>query len=443
MPPLAILTAGQTSALDKASKDAVSDIFQKNNDLINDRWLNPANSYLHSTTGRIRDDIKNGSLNEIDLGAYISVSAPLHCIDGWAYLSSAVNSLIHGDFNTARHLGYYAELRAAISILASEGIGIFGSDHYVIDINQRCLKIPGSLGTHKIVWPVLEYWAKHPSAAALIGSSVTPYGIKLEDWHRVFASSPTFPAIAENWLKNWGLDLQQLNSDHDTRNDVSYRPFRITQATPTMPVEVSEFVREFWTLFSPSGASKFDELDRYLLNKSLKAAYNALKGGKTYEDRVSFAVLNLFKDKQDAVRTSYEQFVLEDQDNLILRDANSSDPSSHPRHVFQMLSRASLLLRLATGASANLILSSGFSWHDFEFWWKGLGIDVGLWDTGNEPSSPDELWEDVKNSITEMNAWEQTVQDPTVFNMHDTNLNSKYLWTLSGTERIALWGLLR
>ena len=272
MPPLKILTAGQTLTLEKVSRSAVSDIFQKNNDLKNGRWLNPTNSYLHGTIGRIQQDIQNGSINDSDLGSYISVSAPLHCIDGWAYLSRAVNSLIHGDFNTARHLGYYAELRAAISILASEGIGILGSNHYVIDINQRCWKMPGTLGTHAIVWPVLEYWAKHPSASALIGSVVTPYGIKLEDWHRVFASSPTFPAIAENWLKNWGLDLQQLNSDHDTRNDVSYRPFRMLPVNPIVPLEISSFVREFWSLFSPSGASKFDELDRYLLNKSLQAA---------------------------------------------------------------------------------------------------------------------------------------------------------------------------
>ena len=31
------------------------------------------------------------------------------------------------------HLGYYAELRAVLAIVASEGIGIFDRLHFVID----------------------------------------------------------------------------------------------------------------------------------------------------------------------------------------------------------------------------------------------------------------------------------------------------------------------
>jgi len=443
-PTMRPLSPNQQRILNRASKKAVSDIFQRSNDCRNGQWLDLANSYLQDTIRKIEQDCNTHSINNADLGAYLSISAPLHCIDGWTYLSRSVNSLIHGDFHTARHLGYYAELRAAISILATEGIGILNYQHFVIDKNENCVLIPVSTGTHSIVWPVLDYWAQQPGAADLIGSVVMPYGVQLIDWHKEFESVTTFSAIAANWLTSWGLDLQQLNSDHHTRNAISYRPFRILSQAPTVPIEVSSFLREFWSTFSPSGISKFDELDRYLLNKSLQAADRAHAiPGLNYQERVSSTVSSLFEGKQIELVESYTNFLSEDRNSLILKYANLQDDSSHPQQVYQILSRASLLLRLATGASAELLLSSGYSWLDFEFWWKALGNDIGLWELGNELDVPDDLWEDVHNSMNEMDEWERNTPIPSTFNLHTTNTNAKNLWMLSGTERIALWGLHR
>ncbi|KAF0106436.1 MAG: hypothetical protein FD146_2607 [Anaerolineaceae bacterium] len=443
MSPMLSLSPMQINAINKASRKAVSDIFQKTNDLKNGRWLSLANSYMIDTTNQIQRDIKANSVNDADLGSYISVSAPLHCVDGWTYLSRAVNSLFQGDFNTARHLGYYAELRAAISILATEGIGILGQDHFVIDDKEKCWQVHGRNGTHKIIWPVFEYWAQQPCAAKLLGSIITPYGINLGDWHSVFSSGSTFPAIANMWLRCWGLDLQQLNTDHETRNEVSYRPFRILSTPPIIPIEISTFIREFWKLFSPSGISKFDEIDRYLLNKSLQVAHSALKDGRTYEERIGSVISAIFRDKEESVLQSYNQFLSSNKNTLVLLEANSTDASNHPRQVYQLLSRACLLLRIATGANADLILSAGISNSGFDFWWKKLGLDAGILDPDNETTSPDELWSDIETSITEVGLWETIVRDPSIYKMHTDNHNAKYFWTLSGTERIAMWGLIR
>ncbi|MBK8617356.1 MAG: hypothetical protein IPN96_09645 [Anaerolineales bacterium] len=438
------LSGNQTSFINRASRRSVSDIFQRKNDLRNGQWLRLPNSYLVDTTKKIQQDNKNSILNDEDLGAYVSISAPLHCIDGWTYLSRAVSSLIQGDFNTARHLGYYAELRGAISILATEGIAILGNDHFVIDSNERCWRIPASNGTHAIVWPVFEYWAKQTRAADLIGKIITPYGIELKDWHTVFSSGSTLPAIAEDWLVSWGLDLSQLDSDHTARNEISYRPLKISTFPPVMPLEISAFVKEFWSLFSPSGTSRFNEVDRYLLNKSLQVAHNAFDGNRPYNERVKLAVSTLFgSDKDPAVIQSFEQFLSVDQDTFVLREASSNAPTDHPRHVYQLLSRASLLLRLATGASADLILSAGISNSDFDFWWRRLGLDAGFWDSGNDPASPDELWLDIETSIMEVNSWMAQAVNPSIYKMHVDNLNAKHFWTLSGTERIAMWGMFR
>ncbi len=441
-PILQSLGSRPRNILNRASKKAVSDIFQRSNNCKNGQWIHLANSYLQDTIKKIEDDLQRHSINNTDLGAYLSISAPLHCIDGWTYLSRSLNSLIHGDFHTARHLGYYAELRAAISILATEGIGILNYQHFVIDKHEDCVLIPISQNTHSIVWPILDYWAKQPGAATLIGSVVMPYGVTLMDWHKEFASATTFPAIAEKWLTSWGLDLQQLNTDHHTRNAISYRPYRILSPAPAIPAQVFSFVREFWSTFSPAGVSKFNELDRYLLNKSLQIADTALRG-KNYEERVSSTVSHLFKDKQVALVESYTNFLSKDQDSLILKYASLKDDSSHPEQVYEILSRASLLLRLATGASAELLSSSGFSWLDLEFWWKALGNDIGLWELGKELIVPDDLWEDIYNSINELDEWKENTPIPSTFNLHTTNANAKNLWMLSGTERIALWGLHR
>jgi hypothetical protein len=429
--------------LNRASKKAVSDIFQRSNDCKNGQWLRLANFYLEDTIAKIEQDTNNHSIKNADLGAYLSISGPLHCIDGWTYLSRSLNSLIHGDFHTARHLAYYAELRAAISILATEGIGILNRQHFVIDKNEKCVLIPDNRGTHTIVWPILDYWSQQLGAAELLGSVVKPYGVQLIDWHKEFESATTFPAIAAKWLTSWGLDLHQLNTDHHTRNAISYRPFRILSQAPTIPTDVSKFVKAFWFTFFPSGASKFDELDRYLLNKSLHTAHSALKIGRNYEERVDSTVSNLFSGKPTEVIDSYKAFLSEEQNSAILQYANLQDDLSHPQQVFQMLSRASLLLRLATGASVELLLSSGYSWLDFEFWWKALGNDIGLWELGNEIDVPDDLWEDINNSINEIDKWEKNTASPSTFNLHITNTNAKDLWVLSGTERIALWGLSR
>jgi hypothetical protein len=442
MPTPNMRTLGTTAegVVDRASKKAVSDIFQRNNNCINGEWLHITNFYLEDTINKVEDL----PINSTDLGTYLSVSAPSHCIDGWTYLSRSVNSLIHGDFHTARHLAYYAELRAAISILATEGIGVLNRKHFIIDRHENCVPIALSRGTHEIAWELLAYWATKQSASNLIGSIIMPYGVKLIDWHSEFESASTFPAIAANWLTSWGLDLRQLHTDHNTRNIISYRPYRMISQTPTVPAEVLQFVRALWFTFMPSGISKFGELDGYLLNKSLHSANVGLGlPPNKYGERVAKTVSALFSDMQPELVNSYINFLSQEQDSSILKHASLQDDSSQPNQVYQMISRASLLLRLATGASAELLASTGHAWSDFEFWWKALGNDIGFWELGDELDDPNDLWEDIRNSIIDMDESEANTPISSTFNLHTTKTNAKNLWTLSGTERIALWGLHR
>jgi len=62
------------------------------------------------------------------LSEYIAASCLLHCSDGWSYLGRAISALLRGDPHRARHLAYYAELRAATALLAKVGVSSIDSN---------------------------------------------------------------------------------------------------------------------------------------------------------------------------------------------------------------------------------------------------------------------------------------------------------------------------
>lgn len=100
---------------------------------VNNYWLAPANRYLNTATKTYDNDLASSSVHHAALIDYISASAPAHLIDGWSYLSRATDAILRGDLNSAIHFAYYAELRAAMSLLACEGIGVFSGKHPIIN----------------------------------------------------------------------------------------------------------------------------------------------------------------------------------------------------------------------------------------------------------------------------------------------------------------------
>src|ERR1700722_668599 len=85
-------------------------------------WIGKNNRYSTDTIGKIKNDVRSNRINVRNLSQYIVASCLLHSTDGWSYLGKAILALMRGDPHRSRHLAYYAELRAAMSILASEGI---------------------------------------------------------------------------------------------------------------------------------------------------------------------------------------------------------------------------------------------------------------------------------------------------------------------------------
>src|ERR1035441_2292373 len=118
-----------------ASRAAIENIIgQLQQNFTNHMWLRPANRYAADTIGRLKSDTgKPSALVCADLAECVAASTPVHLLDGWAFLGRAIDASFRGDPDTSRHLGYYAELRAVMALLASEGLEIFKDRHFVID----------------------------------------------------------------------------------------------------------------------------------------------------------------------------------------------------------------------------------------------------------------------------------------------------------------------
>ena len=112
---------------------------------------------------------------------------------------------------------------------------------------------------------------------------------------------------------------------------------------------------------------------------------------------------------------------------------------SHPRHHLKVIARAALLLRLATGASANLLAHGKASSDVLRFWWEALGRDSGLWRSAGPPDDLTDLWVDVEEALTVNREWVAETSDSSVGSWIASRAAA--LQTLGSCERIGLWGL--
>jgi hypothetical protein len=79
----------------------------------------------------------------------LAASAPNHCMDGWSYVSRSLSSLLAGDPHAARHLAYYAQLRAALSLLANLGVGVVDGINFAVDASGAVRPLdPGQTDLH-------------------------------------------------------------------------------------------------------------------------------------------------------------------------------------------------------------------------------------------------------------------------------------------------------
>lgn len=178
------LNANIRKQLRKASRDAVEGCMA---DLIphmrRKRWIAQGNEYRSYCIRRIKAQTATNppAFNDEDLSEYVAASCALHAIDGWSFLARAFSCHAQGDSDSARFFAYYAELRAAMSILASSGTGVFLDRHTIVNKKRHC-ELVGGGPTHRVTWAFLNYWAERRGAKALLEEIVRPGDRKLSEW---------------------------------------------------------------------------------------------------------------------------------------------------------------------------------------------------------------------------------------------------------------------
>lgn len=428
-------------------------------------WLPLSNEYRRDTVNVLRNHAlaQPVTIRPRQLIEYLAASVPLHCMDGWTNFAQAVACHVRSDTSGAVHLGYYAELRAAMALLASCGIGIFDKQHVVFDRSGRAHVITGStqtppgqqaqrLTTHVFAWEALEFWSSDNQSAMLLGSIISGSEISLTDWLEAFSPGNPARAVGQQWLTGWGLDLRRMVEDRESRNLLSYRPTGL-EPPIQVPVDSTEMVlRTLWTVFQPSSAGGFETLDRFLIRRGVEAAYRLNSGQTPRQSRRRFryaveaAIHNLPLDSFGS--RFWLDFLTrqeEPDDPRIMEWSFGNAKVGSGLHRIQVLSRSALLLRVASGAARQLLASAKFTAGDLEHWWRPLAENLGIIDSGQPLGPMTTLWEDVEGALQQLDdrlAFQAGATQPDMLRRSWMSEYGASLMTLSECERVGLWGML-
>jgi len=116
-------------------------------------------------------------------------------------------------------------------------------------------------------------------------------------------------------------------------------------------------------------------------------------------------------------------------------------PGAPETDAFAVVSRAVLLLRIATGSAHDLLHRVGVDANALSFWWQKLGEGRGLWHPSSPPTTLSDLWADIRDSLNEIAEIEK--DDPASLDSFKaiTSNVAGQLSLFSSHERVGLWGL--
>ena len=379
-----------------------------------------------------------------DLVDAVALSAPSHCIDGWSYASRGVSAILSGDMHAARHLAYYAQLRAALSFLANVGVGIFNGINFVVDDGGRVHRLdpdpvaPSSqrgLGTHKVVWQALEGWANNSSQSKHLLEVLRLAGTSYRDCLDGIWPGSANAAVVVPLIASWGVDLRRAGADHDFRNVSSY----VSHALNPLPQQVLgnlNFVANFWELHEPTGSGGFDKLDRFLLRSILQAQHFRMYSNKSYG---TGSISNRFDQLPATVRSvASREFLIsnvEKADPLLLTKARLRTSPAGP---LEMMARAFLLLRTATALTHHSLAAAGVSsaLGDLRPWLDTVATDRGFRDPNKPYTDILELWYEVQYALEDL----RSSKKPAPSSLADwIKRPNRGMPILTEVERIGVW----
>lgn len=388
-------------------------------------WLSATHPYKDGQLPS--DDAAFASVTAAQIIESIAARGPLHCVDGWGFIARSVEALFSGDPHAARHFAYYAELRAALSILASHGVGNFNRRNLIVDSNGGIIAL-ARRPTHDFCWAALSAWAELPGSFKSIAGALQLGGVNLYDATTAFFPVPSSGMLAQSLIQEWGFDLNSGSADRDERNLSSYNPNDLNHMPSNAATDV-DFVQDLWAAFEPDRWF----LEKYMFRKILDLQ-QTVHGPLSAEDQTS-GYERLDARAQNLVSKEFLFHADQSADNVLL--ARASD-TGRPARAESMMARSALLLRLATSlAEANFAAAAVQPLIHRDTWWRGFGADRGLWSPNHEPVDMADLWYEVEDALTDVGA---------------IIAGDRYTWLgsipasvsrLHETERIALWNICR
>ena len=371
----------------------------------------------------------------------LAATGPSHCLDGWTFLSRALAALLSGDTHTTRHLAYYAQLRAALSLLHCHGIGIFNGVNFAADASGALFHIGNNRprdrgpGTHAAAWAALSGWANQMDTASVFLKSVRFRGVSLLDSIDAVWPSATGAPLVSRVIENWGIDLKRSAENQESRNVSSYCAHAFNVA-PSQVVSRLELVQSIWRSLEPDGRGGFSLLDRHLLRKLMELMKKEQSKIASQQNLWPTAFRRLHPKIREFVSQDFLERSESQTDLLVFTHADSTQPGD----VHAMVCRALLLLRSATGVVRSAFVDAQFDLEsdDLQAWFDTVGIDRGFWSASEPPEELEALWDEISYAVNDLDRYVSgDVGDQVSF------LNSlrDQVAFLSQTERACIWGV--
>jgi len=354
-------------------------------------WLSPGHRTENGVT-RHHGPGKPNSLAAQELAEYLALASPNHCMDGWDYLSRGFNAYVLGDPHSAWHFAYYAELRAAQSILSASGCGVFNDWNAVIDATSHIKLVDEPTKrvkpTHSMVWLALRHIMQFsPSGLTALTGTAEVFGHSLADLVTYAFPGQTAAQTASRWVSDWTFDIGSGLEDKQFRNRCSYGPHNLTPHSAHIE-QVVAFMDDFWKSFQPTPGANFLDLDKYILRRALVSQANEkiqrLQGAaksptlEQLEAELSSAYDRMCSTAPTLLNISKFFFIQPNpKDPPLLGAAKNKNPN--PQDPQPVLARAALLLRMATGVTRKLLLDAGYKHgNELDFWFSEIIVNHGF-----------------------------------------------------------------
>lgn len=365
------------------------------------RLLDEAHVALAGTSN---DYLFNASQSD-DAASYLAASCLAHYADGWSYLGASCRAALAGDFPVAKHLVYYAELRAANSVLARHGVLVRNKNHVLI-YEPSGVGCRDGNGTHATIWPTFSDWAKTSQARKFVLGAFQMWGKSAEAWMKAQSGRANNGATVAQLLSKAGLDLKKLSTDQLRRNAASYGGPHLREKMPRhTPTWFTAEIQDIWGLIAPDGARAFEQLDRIMGSRLLNAHWS-LNGGTAGSNRHA-AEIDMFVSDIGATQPKVARKFIVDEarqsHSRIIGLAFGQSVSTGPQDEYLgMLGRALVLCRLASSAAVDLISSSQVDDNGgLGFWLSNIAGQYGYWGSTETPTTM-ELFDEIKDAVVEI-----------------------------------------